>query len=52
MKDFFIKNADIFGKYFEDGDYLQLVNSNLTKVKEIIREKSQFNFQDWIKNLK
>lgn len=44
---FYIHNADIFGKYFENGDYLALCLTNLDLVIATIKEKSTFNFDDW-----
>ena len=44
---FYIFNADIFGKYFENGDYLALCRTNLDLVVATIKEKSTFNFNDW-----
>lgn len=44
---FYIHNADIFGKYFENGDYLALCRTNLAKVAKTISEKSDFNFEAW-----
>ena len=46
---FYINNADIFARYFENGDYLQLCFTNLDLVKKTIREKSTFNLDDWVK---
>ena len=48
---FYIHNADIFGKYFENGDYLALCRTNLAKVEKTISEKSDFNFEAWASNL-
>lgn len=42
---FYIHNADIFGKYFENGDYLALCRTNLDLVAKTISEKSDFNFE-------
>ena len=44
---FYIHNADIFGRYFENGDYLALCQTNLDLVIKTIREKSEFNFDEW-----
>jgi hypothetical protein len=44
---FYINNADIFGKYFENGDYLALCRTNLAQVEKTILEKSDFNFEAW-----
>jgi len=44
---FYLRNADIFGKYFEDGDYKMLVLTNLKKVKETINDNSSFDFETW-----
>lgn len=47
---FYIHNADIFGKYFENGDYLALCRTDLDLVVATIKEKSTFNFNDWANN--
>jgi len=45
---FYINNADIYARYFENGDYLHLVRTNLKKVEETIKEKSTFNLAEWV----
>lgn len=47
---FYIHNADIFARYFENGDYFALCHTNLDLVVKTISEKSDFNFDDWASN--
>lgn len=49
-QNFFKHNADIFGGYFDEGDYIQLIQTNLTKVKDCIATRSNFDFKDWVQN--
>lgn len=36
---FYINNADIFGKYFEEGNYLELCYTNIDKIIKTLKER-------------
>ena len=48
-QEFYLKNASVFAKYFEEGNYLQLCRINLNKVRETIADKSTFNINNYMK---